>query len=183
MGQDRFSNIPAFNDDSDEVNVIVDTPKGSRNKYSYDEELDVFELGGVLTAGHVFPYNFGFIPNTLGGDGDPVDVLVISDEPAFCGCLVKTRLIGVIEAEQKELDGEVERNDRLLGVAVNSPTHKEVRSIDDLDETLLDQLEHFFVSYNEAKGKRFDPLRRAGPDRALELVREGIAEAKSAAKS
>ena len=71
-----------------DLNVIIETPKDCRNKYALDEKLGVFVLKGVLTAGHSFPYDFGFIPQTLGGDGDPLDVLVLMDEPAFVGCLV-----------------------------------------------------------------------------------------------
>src|SRR4028119_2143117 len=103
----------------------VETPEGSRNKFDFDEELGLFKLGGVLPAGAVFPFDFGFVPATRGGDGDPLDVLVLMDEPAFVGCLVPARLIGVIEAEQTERDGETARNDRLIAVAANSHAHKE----------------------------------------------------------
>src|SRR3712207_9187895 len=82
---------------ADEVNVIVETPKGSRNKFDCDEEYRLFTLGGVLPAGAVFPFDFGFIPSTRGGDGDPLDILILMDEPAFTGCLVSARVIGVIE--------------------------------------------------------------------------------------
>lgn len=162
--------IPSFDPDSGDLNVIVDTPKGSRNKYSFDEKLGRFKLSGVLAVGHVFPYDFGYVPGTLGGDGDPLDVLILMDEPAFVGCFVRSRLIGVIEAEQTELDGETMRNDRLIAVASSSPTHNEITSINDLDETLVDQIEHFFVSYNEAKGKRFVLLRRYAARKARDVV-------------
>jgi inorganic pyrophosphatase len=169
-----YSQINPFTDDDDTVNVIVDTPKGSSNKYSFDEEAGVFELSGVLTLGHSFPYNFGFIPNTLGGDGDPLDVLVITDEAAFCGCLVKTRLIGVIEAVQTERNDDEQKNDRLIGVAAKSPTHEALRSLADLSAITIEQIEHFFTSYNEAKGKKFEVTGRASNERALEVVRRGI---------
>ncbi len=84
------------------MNVIIDTPKGSRNKFAWDKNRTLFELSGVLPAGAIFPYDFGFIPGTLGEDGDALDVLVLMDEPAFCGCLVRSRLLGVIEAKQTE---------------------------------------------------------------------------------
>src|ERR671916_2281366 len=109
-----FSKLRPFDDETGNLLVIVDTPKGSRNKFAWDEERELFELGGVLPAGAVFPYDFGFIPNTRGEDGDALDVLVLMDEPAFTGCLVVSRLLGVIEAEQTETDGRVERNDRLI---------------------------------------------------------------------
>ncbi|MDT5061100.1 MAG: inorganic pyrophosphatase [Acidobacteriota bacterium] len=159
--------------ESGELNVIIETPKGSRNKYNYDEEHQLFKLGGVLPAGAVFPFDFGFIPSTLGGDRDPLDVLLLMDEAAFPGCLVPARLIAVIEAEQTERDGETTRNDRLIAVAADSHTHKHVRTLADINETLLDEIEHFFISYNEIKGKNFKPLGRFGPIKAARLVEEG----------
>lgn len=156
-------------------NVIIETPKGSRHKFNYDEEYHLFKLGGVLPAGAAFPFDFGFIPSTKGGDGDPLDVLVLMDEPAFTGCLVEARLIGVIEAEQME-EGETMRNDRLIAVAVVSRNHKDVESLDDLYGNTIDEIEHFFISYNEIKGKEFKPLGRGGSDRAQQIVKEGIKE-------
>lgn len=166
-------NLGAYASDSNELNVIIETPKGSRNKFSYDEEYHLFKLGGVLPAGAVFPYDFGFIPSTLGGDGDPLDVLLLMDEPAFPGCLVPSRLVAVIEAEQTERDGETTRNDRLIAVAADSHTHRKVRKLADISTDLLDEIEHFFISYNEIKGKNFKPLGRFGPVKAARLIEEG----------
>ena len=156
------------------LRVIIETPQGSRNKFDYDEETGLFKLGGVLPAGASFPFDFGFVPSTTGGDGDPLDVLVLMDEAAFAGCLVEARLVGVIEAEQTERDGETTRNDRLVAVAAAARNHKAVRSLSQLSENLLDEIEHFFVSYNEMKGKNFKPLGRFGPKRAERLVEEGL---------
>jgi inorganic pyrophosphatase len=164
--------LEAFHDD--ELNVVIETPKGSRNKYNYDEATGLFRLGGVLTSGASFPFDFGFVPSTLGGDGDPLDVLVLMDEPAFPGCLVRVRLLGVVEAEQTERDGETTRNDRLVGVAADSRLLKRVRTLEALGPDLLEEIEHFFVSYNQVKGKVFNPLGRFGPARALRLVEEGM---------
>jgi inorganic pyrophosphatase len=164
-----LSRLAAIDRKSGDLNVIIDTPKGSRNKFSWEKNLQLFELSGVLPAGAVFPYDFGFIPNTRGEDGDELDVLVLMDEPAFTGCLVRSRLLGVIEAEQTE-KGKTNRNDRLIAVAADSHTHGDLKSISDLNLKLLDEVEHFFVSYNKAKGKKFKPLGRYGPERALKLV-------------
>ena len=168
-----LTRLDVYASDSNELNVIIETPKGSRNKYNYDEEHQLFKLGGVLPAGAVFPFDFGFIPSTLGGDGDPVDVLLLMDEPAFPGCLVPSRLVAVIEAEQTERDGETTRNDRLVAVAADSRTHRKVRSLADISPVLLDEIEHFFISYNEIKGKTFEPLGRFGPIKAARLIEEG----------
>jgi inorganic pyrophosphatase len=158
------------------LTVVIETPKGSQNKYTYEPKYGTFVLSGVLPAGAVFPFDFGFVPSTLGGDGDPLDILVLMDASAFAGCIVPSRLIGAIQAEQTE-KGKTERNDRLLAVAANSITHKSIRNLTDVSEDLLDQIEHFFVSYNQAKGKRFVPKGRCGPDRAGRLIAEGIARA------
>jgi len=166
--------LGAFDAEGGDLNVIVETPKGSRNKFDYDEKLSLFKLGGVLPAGAVFPFDFGFVPATVGGDGDPLDVLLLMDESAFTGCLVRARLVGVIEAEQTERDGETTRNDRLIAVASESRTHKKVRSLAGLSENVVEEIEHFFVSYNEIKGKEFRPLGRFGPERARRLVEEGV---------
>jgi inorganic pyrophosphatase len=173
MAGTNLIGLDAFHDE-EELNVVVETPKGSRNKYDYDEGLGLFKLGGVLPSGASFPFDFGFVPSTVGGDGDPLDVLVLMDEPAFTGCLVRTRLVGVIEAEQTERDGETTRNDRLVGVAADSRLHNRVRTLEQLGTTLLEEIEHFFVSYNQVKGKEFRPLGRFGPERARELVEEGM---------
>ena len=169
-----FDNLKPFDAETGDLNVVIETPKDSRNKYAYDEKLGIFVLKGTLAVGHSFPYDFGFIPQTLGGDGDPLDVLVLMDEPAFVGCLVAARLIGVIEAEQTERDGAIERNDRLIAVAAQSEIHTEVKSINDLNEKLVDEIEHFFVAYNEIKGKKFQTLKRSGAIKAKKIVEEGL---------
>src|SRR4051812_24371552 len=149
--------IAPFPKDGDgEVHVVIDTPKGSRNKVKWDEKLGVFKLSHVLTAGAAFPFDFGFVPGTHADDGDALDVLVLSDEPFFSGCLVTARLIGGIKAEQTE-NGKTLRNDRLLAVAAASRLYGPVRGINDLPATLVAEIEHFFVSYNQMLERTFKP--------------------------
>src|SRR5437868_2854026 len=167
-----LSKLKPFDRESGNLNVVIDTPKGCRNKYAFDFEINAYKLKAVLPHGAVFPFDFGSIPGTVAPDGDPLDVLVLMDEPAFVGCLVEARLIGVIEAEQTE-GGETAKNDRLIAVAASSRNHNEVVSLDQLSGNLVDEIEHFFVSYNQVKGKRFKPLGRHGPERARRLVEEG----------
>ena len=168
--QHNAATLPPFDEESGDLNAVVETVAGSRNKFAYDEELGLFRLKGVLPAGASFPFDFGFVPSTKGGDGDPLDVLVLMDEPAFAGCLVPARLVGVITAQQRERDGTVEQNDRLIAVASDSHTHEGVRKIDDLSPQLLDEIEHFFISYNEMRGKTFTPTARKGPRAAKTIV-------------
>src|SRR6202051_4738931 len=106
---------PRDEDDGDLIQVIIETPKGSRNKYAFDPEQKVFQLKKVLPAGMAFPYDFGFVPSTRAEDGDPVDVLVLMDEPAAVGCLLTCRIIGIIEGEQGKKKNP-ERNDRIIAI-------------------------------------------------------------------
>lgn len=169
--------LNALNEESGHVNAIIDTPKGSRNKFKYDEKVGMFKLGGVLPSGAIFPFDFGYIPSTMAGDGDPLDILILMDDPAFVGCLVPAKLIGVIEAEQTE-DQETTRNDRLIAVAADSRNHSHVRFLGDLNNNLVHEIERFFISYNETKGKKFEILGRFGPDRALALIDSGVTQFK-----
>ena len=161
--------LKPFDRKSGNLNVVIDTPKGSRNKYAFDFKIDAYKLKAVLPHGTVFPFDFGSIPGTVAEDGDPLDVLVLMDEPAFVACLVEVRLLGVIEAEQTE-GGKTERNDRVIAVAAKSHTHGSLKSLRKVDPKLIDEIEHFFVSYNDARGKKFKPKARKGPAAARRLV-------------
>lgn len=168
-----LAHLPALDPDSGLCNAVIDTPRGSRNKFKYDAKLGLFRLSKILPLGASFPYDFGFVPSTRGADGDPLDVLVLLDEPAFVGCLVGARLIGVIEAEQTEA-GETTRNDRLLAVPETPYNPPQVHTLDELSKNRLDEIEHFFVSYNRMEGREFRPTGRHGPGRAEQLIREGM---------
>jgi inorganic pyrophosphatase len=153
--------------------AIIETPRGSRNKFDYDPDTNLFKLGGLLPEGMVFPFDFGIIPSTLGDDGDPLDILVLMDAPAYVGCLIDVRVIGVISAKQVD-NRKKEENDRLLGVSVHSYQHEDIESIDDVSKTLLSQIEEFFISYNRQHGKVFKVTSTSGPKRALKLVKAGL---------
>lgn len=161
-----------------ETNAIVETPQGSRNKFDYNPKSGLFELGAAMPAGASFPFEFGFIPSTLGEDGDPLDVLILMDAPTFVGCLARVRLVGVIEVKQTDKGDKFIRNDRLIAVPIKSRIHESVRSLHDLPKELLAEIEHFFASYNQMKGRRFKVVGRHGPHRAQQLVKAGIHLAK-----
>src|SRR5213076_3217998 len=124
--------LPPFDSKSGNLNVVIDTPKGCRSKFAFDLKRKAYVLRSVLPHGTVFPFDFGSIPGTVADDGDPLDALVLMDEPVFIGCLVETRLLGVIEAEQIEAD-KTERNDRLIAVAAESHTNGTLKSLQKLD--------------------------------------------------
>ena len=95
-----LSHLPPIGPDKDLI-AVIETPKGSPNKYKYEETYGAFRLNTVMPKGSFWPYDFGFIPSTIGEDGDPLDVLILMDEPAPMGCLVSIRLVGAIEAKQR----------------------------------------------------------------------------------
>jgi inorganic pyrophosphatase len=161
--------LKPFDRKSGNLNVVIDTPKGCRNKYAFDFDIKAYKLKTVLPHGAVFPFDFGSIPGTVASDGDPLDVLVLMDEPAFVGCLIKAKLLGVIEAEQTE-DGKTERNDRLISVAAESHTHASLTSLRKMDSILVREIEHFFVSYNKVRGKKFKVKGLKGPATAKRLI-------------
>ncbi len=151
------------------VHVIIDTPKGSSNKYKYDSNLRLFKLSRILPAGLHFPCDFGSIPSTAAADGDALDVALFADHPTFPGCLLTVRLIGVLQAEQTE-KGATIRNDRLIAVPVTPVNAPDVHGLEDLPKGFIDQVEQFFVGYNRAQGRRFEPLARRGKRSAEQLL-------------
>jgi inorganic pyrophosphatase len=168
-----LAHLSAREPDSGLVYVVVDTPKGSRNKYKYDEQWGLYRLSKVLPLGLAFPYDFGFIPSTRAEDGDPLDVLVLGEDALFPGCVVTVRLVGVLQAEQTE-HGKTFRNDRLLG-AIETPVNRPViQTVDDLRPEHLDEIEYFFMTYNHLEGRHFQPIGRHGPALAAQLLADGI---------
>jgi inorganic pyrophosphatase len=155
----------------DLLQVVIETPAGSRNKFAFDPGQSIFSLKKVLPAGMVFPYDFGFLPQTKAPDGDPIDVLLLMDEPAYPGCVVASRLIGVIEGEQ--LDGKKQiRNDRLVAVAKANHIYANVRKLGDLPAKWLDELQVFFVNYHNLEGKKYKLLGCKGADAAYGLIKK-----------
>jgi inorganic pyrophosphatase len=136
------------------MDIIIETPKGSRIKYKYDEVHRLFRLKKILPAGLVFPFDFGFIPGTKGDDGDPIDVLAISEFQGFPGCLVDARIIGCIQVEQ-EKGGEMIRNDRFIAVTEQSSVFENAISIEDIPTTVITEIEAFFSNYLTGEGVEF----------------------------
>jgi len=158
---------------SKEVNAVIETPKGSRNKYVYDEETGGYKLKKALPAGMVFPFDFGFIPATKAEDGDPMDILVLTDAPTFSGCIVECKVIGIIKVQQ-EKKGQDVRNDRVIAVQLDSRQYASVERLRDLEEGLLKEIIHFFASYNNITEDKFIPLGNDGAAEAIRLIEESI---------
>lgn len=159
------------------VNAVIEAVRGTRSKYKFDEATGLFVHDKALPAGLAYPLDFGFIPGTRAADGDPLDVLVLADEPAHVGAVVPARLIGAIEAEQSDgAAGAPIRNDRLLAVAAKSSDFNGIRTIRDVPRGLLDGIEAFFVASNALRGRTFEPVRRVGTSRAWRLLRDSAHE-------
>jgi inorganic pyrophosphatase len=156
------------------IRVVIETPKGFRNKLGYDPELKAFVLKKTLPEGMVFPYDFGFIPQTEGADGDPLDALVLMPESLAPGCLVTCRVLGVIEATQAERKGKAVRNDRYLMVSDTACEFTGLKKPDDLPPGMLEQLEKFFVHYNILEGRSFRLRGVTGPKGALKSIRRAV---------
>ena len=159
------------------LQVVIETPRGSRNKYSFDEKQNVFLLKAALPAGMVFPYDFGFVPRTVGEDGDPLDVLVLMDEPCFPGCALLARLIGVMEVDQIQ-NGKSNRNDRLIAVAETAHIYSAFRNVDDIPEQTRTEISDFFSNYHKLQGKESKTLGWKGPNKARKLIEGGMNEVK-----
>jgi len=161
---------PTDSDDKQMFRVVIETPKGSRNKFAFNPDDHIFELKKVLPAGMTFPYDFGFVPSTKAEDGDPVDVLVLMDEPAFAGCMLRCRPIGVIQGEQGAKKKKV-RNDRIVAVEQDAHSFADIKKIEDLGKQFQEELEEFFVNYHRLSGKQYRVLGLKGPAEARRLVK------------
>jgi inorganic pyrophosphatase len=169
-----LSEIAPFDEKSDDLRIVIETPKGSRNKYSYDPDCDCLQLSTVLPEGLVFPYDFGFVPSTLGDDGDPLDILILMDAPVVPGCVVRTRVIGGIEAKQKEKGENWTKNDRLIAVATHAQTYQRAKTLSDLRPHLVEEIIEFFVDYNKLRNRKFKAGTVVGPHKAKALIDAGM---------
>jgi inorganic pyrophosphatase len=156
-----MSNLTALPHDLDTkartCRAVIECSQGARGKYAYDPKLEAFTLKRLLPAGMCFPLDFGFVPATKGEDGDPLDIMILHDEPLPMGVVVEVRLIGVIEADQTE-NGKTKRNDRILAVARESLSYATTKSTNDLAPGFLDTVTSFWTQYETLRGVGFKIL-------------------------
>ncbi len=179
MGRSKKStpaliDLPLRDRETGDITVVVETAKGSHNKYKYDPECRALRLSSVLAQGLSFPYDFGFFPSTLGEDGDPLDVLLFLDHGVPPSTVVTARLIGVLEIRQRhEKEKQWTRNDRFFAVATHAHDHSHLKTLADLRPHQLEEIESFFTHYAGLNGKQLEVLERKGPRRALKLLKAG----------
>jgi inorganic pyrophosphatase len=166
------------------VVVVIETPYGSGTKVKFDIELGHYRADRVLPAGMAFPFNFGFIPQTLAEDGDPLDAIVLLEAPVYPGCVLYARLLGVLEAEQQDGGkGPWKRNDRVVGVVGGPKGHSSLRTLRDVEAFQLDAIESFFASYHALDGDRLRPKRRTGVRAAETAIRRANAAYRDAQRA
>ncbi len=155
------------------VNVIVESPRGSRVKLKWDPDHGVMRLSRPLPSGLSFPYDWGFIVSTLAADGDPLDAFLLWDGSSYPGLLVPSRVTGLLKVEQKSRrSGARERNDRVVAVPIGAVVERTIRSVLELDQRDRLELEQFFRAAVAFEDKDLQILGWGGPDEALAVVRE-----------
>ena len=130
------------------INVLIEIPGGSKNKYEFDKDMNAFALDRVLFASVKYPYDYGFVPNTLADDGDPLDGMVMMDEPTFPGCVIAARPIGMLLM----IDGG-DRDEKILCVPAEDPRYNEVKSLKDVSPHRLEEIAEFFRTYKNLEKK------------------------------
>jgi len=151
------------------VYAVIEIPKGSRNKYEYDKDMEAFALDRVLYSPFHYPAEYGIIPQTLWDDGDPMDIIVLMDQSTFPGCVIEARPIGIM----RMMDGE-DSDDKILSVPVNDPKYNHVKSVDDVSKALLDEIAHFFKEYKTLEGKTTEVLGWEGVEAAIKALNHSI---------
>lgn len=151
------------------VDVLVEIPAGSQNKYEFDKEKGVFKLDRVLFSPMHYPTEYGYIEDTLALDGDPLDVLVYTTFPTFPGCVIESRIIGMLN-----MSDDKGQDEKLLAVPTEDPRFKDIHSLDDMPSHVLDEIAHFFKVYKDLENKKTDIVGWEGADRAAQVIDESI---------
>ena len=161
--------IPPGTTQAGVVNMIVEIPKGRRNKFEVDKQTGLMKLDRYLYSSSVYPGDYGFIPQTLAEDGDALDVLVMVNEPTFSGCLIEARVVGLFRMKDRG------QNDfKVLGVPQTDPLFAEIRKLEDVPKHFLREVEHFFGTYKQLEGAHTESLGWIGAEEATKEVRASV---------
>ncbi len=166
-----LSKLPLWTE-GDNVLVVVETPRNARVKLAYDPGLQCFVMSRALLIGLHYPYDWGFLPSTLGPDGDPLDALVIHDAPTSPGLVLRCHVAGAVKVSQTE-KGKTERNDRFIAVPEHDRRAEELKDARDLPKSVRLQIEEFFSVSVITEEKKLEFLGWAGAEEALKLIRAG----------
>lgn len=155
--------------DVDLINGIVEIPRGRKSKYEIDKQSGLLKLDRVLAASFEYPINYGFIPQSLGDDGDPLDILVLSQIDIEPLCLVRSRIIGVMHMSDR---GKMD--DKIISVCISDPAVNEIGSIDSLPHYLKQELRHFFEQYTVLENKQVVVNEFSNANKAIEIVQQSL---------
>lgn len=168
---DYWRQIPTGPDPPNVIYVVVEMTKGSQNKYEYDKDVGGFRLDRVLYT--FFPSDYGFVPQTLDDDGDPLDAILLINQPTFTGCIVTAKPIGIM----KMLD-EGKEDDKVIAVSTTDPFYRQILDITDVPNALIKELTHFFNHYKKAEGKETKVLQWKDVMEAKRLIEKNISSYK-----
>jgi len=160
--------LPIGSESPTVVNAFIEIPAGSKVKYEYDEKTETMYVDRILYSSIQYPHNYGFIPETLGEDGDPLDILVIMQEPVFPGCYLKAKVIGIMHMTDQ---GEVD--DKIIAVHANDPDYSHVEDLTDLPTHRLLEIKSFFNDYKKNENKHVDASHYNPKKEAYRVIREG----------
>lgn len=166
--------LPQTFRDEKTVHAIIETPRGSRNKFDYDDTLNLFKLKKVFPFGTSLPFPMGFIPQTKGEDGDPLDIFVLTEDDTYPGCLIESRVIGIIKIRQTDTSGRLIRNDRFLAVPAVSTDLLEITDVTMVNQQKLQALIDFCIYYNRYEGNAIDVEGLGNAAEALACIRNGM---------
>jgi inorganic pyrophosphatase len=161
----KLYDLDPGHDSPEAVRAIIEIPKNSVNKYEYDGELEIFRLDRALYSPMHYPGDYGFIPGTLADDGDPLDILVLVDEPSFTGCLMEARPVGVL----RMIDG-VEHDEKILAIPIRNPRFENIHTMDQVFPHIRREIEHFFSIYKELQGAQMKMDGWGGPQEARKVI-------------
>ncbi|MGC2696290.1 MAG: inorganic diphosphatase [Candidatus Angelobacter sp.] len=163
-----YTKLPIGSKAPHRVNAVIEIPKDSVNKYEYDKNLQVFKLDRTLFSPVHYPGDYGFLPCTLGQDGDPLDVLVLVEAPSFPGCLMEVRPIGVLR-----MVDQGKKDEKILAVAESDPLYQQINDASQVFPHQLREIEHFFSMYKYLEDKRTEMAGWGNADAARQIIVEG----------
>lgn len=169
-----FKDIPAGENPPEQINIVIDIPKGSKNKYEYEEDKGYFKLDRTLYSPMFFPFEYGFIPQTTSGDGDSLDVVLLTTYPTFSGCVISARPVGVLLMED-----EAGIDNKIVAVPLEEvdPRFGEIRKIEDLGEHLKKEIEIFLADYKKLEKEKYKFVKIKGwkgAEKAKEIIKKAV---------
>jgi inorganic pyrophosphatase len=171
-----FHDLPSGSDPPSEIYVVVEMTRASKNKYEYDVDHNIFRLDRVLYT--FAPFDYGFIPQTLDEDGDPLDVILLITEPTFTGCLIQARPIGIME-----MDDAGKIDDKIIAVPKNDPYYRDVNGMIDLPKSRMEDLRHFYATYKIQEGGHVEVRKFQDIDESFKTIKRCITDYQDALKN